>query len=72
MPPEAPKAKLSSMTRVLVNKATADPTKIEAEFRVQVGERRRKHDLGTQARTKKKKERRDKAVKKLKRNEKKG
>lgn len=65
LPAEAPKVKLSNMVRVLANESTADPTKVEAEVRKQVEERRRKHEMDNQARKKTKEERRDKAVEKL-------
>lgn len=65
LPIEAPKVKLSNMVRVLANESTADPTKVEAEVRKQVEERRKKHETDNQARKRTKEERRDKAVEKL-------
>eukprot|EP00177_Eucheuma_denticulatum_P007533 GFKZ01013716.1.p1 GENE.GFKZ01013716.1~~GFKZ01013716.1.p1 ORF type:complete len:553 (-),score=97.33 GFKZ01013716.1:1646-3304(-) len=65
LPPEAPKVKLSNMMRVLATEASADPTKVEAEVRKQVEERRRKHEMDNQARKKTVEEKRDKEMAKL-------
>lgn len=60
LPPPKPKVKLSNLMRVLANEASADPTKVEAEVREQVEERRRKHEVDNAARKKTKEERREK------------
>lgn len=60
LPPPKPKVKLSNLMRVLANEASADPTKVEAEVRAQVEERRRKHEADNEARKKTKEERREK------------
>eukprot|EP00002_Diphylleia_rotans_P032372 TRINITY_DN6794_c0_g1_i2.p1 TRINITY_DN6794_c0_g1~~TRINITY_DN6794_c0_g1_i2.p1 ORF type:complete len:666 (-),score=204.03 TRINITY_DN6794_c0_g1_i2:163-2160(-) len=48
IPPPPPKVKLSSLMRVLGNQAIQDPTKIEAEVRQQVEQRKRVHDMRNQ------------------------
>lgn len=65
LPPPKPKVKLSNLMRVLANEASADPTKVEAEVRAQVEERRRKHEAENEARKKTKEERREKAHMKI-------
>ncbi|CAN8074998.1 unnamed protein product [Agarophyton chilense] len=65
MPPPPPKIKLSNMRRVLLSEVTADPTKVEQEVRLQMEERKRKHELENDERKKSKEERRDAAREKL-------
>lgn len=72
LPPEAPKVKLSNMMRVLATEASADPTKVEAEVRKQVEERRRKHEMDNQARKKTAEEKRDKEMAKLEKDKQQG
>ncbi|KAJ1916619.1 U4/U5/U6 small nuclear ribonucleoprotein prp3 [Mycoemilia scoparia] len=44
LPPDPPKVRLANLMRVLGQQAVQDPTKVEAEVRKQVAERRRVHD----------------------------
>ncbi|EPX70771.1 U4/U6 X U5 tri-snRNP complex subunit Prp3 [Schizosaccharomyces octosporus yFS286] len=64
-PPEPPKVKLSNLMSVLGDAAIKDPTKMEAEVRKQVEERRLRHEQMNEERKLTPEERRDKALKKL-------
>lgn len=65
LPPAKPKVKLSNLVRVMASEATADPTKVEAEVRAQVEERRKKHEAENAARKKTPQERKEKAAQKI-------
>ncbi|EPY51934.1 U4/U6 X U5 tri-snRNP complex subunit Prp3 [Schizosaccharomyces cryophilus OY26] len=64
-PPEPPKVKLSNLMRVLGDAAIKDPTKMEAEVRRQVEERRLRHEQMNEERKLTPEERRDRTLKKL-------
>lgn len=72
MAPPPPKVKLSNMMRVVASEASADPTKVEAQIRAQIEERRRKHEEQNQARKKTREERHQIAHDKLERDKQSG
>ncbi|EEB06590.1 U4/U6 X U5 tri-snRNP complex subunit Prp3 [Schizosaccharomyces japonicus yFS275] len=64
-PPEPPKVKLSNLMKVLGNEAIKDPTKVEAQVRRQIEERRLKHEQQNEERKLTDEERAEKAARKL-------
>jgi U4/U6 small nuclear ribonucleoprotein PRP3 len=63
--PPPPKVKLSNMMRVFGNEAVQDPTKVEAQVRAQMEERRKEHEAANAARAltaEEKKEKKDKKI----------
>eukprot|EP00698_Gefionella_okellyi_P025275 TRINITY_DN9206_c0_g1_i1.p1 TRINITY_DN9206_c0_g1~~TRINITY_DN9206_c0_g1_i1.p1 ORF type:complete len:598 (-),score=155.96 TRINITY_DN9206_c0_g1_i1:47-1840(-) len=65
MPPPPNKVKISNLMRVLTTEALMDPTRIEAEVRTQMDERRQEHDKANAERKLTASERRKKKIKKL-------
>lgn len=66
IPPPPPKVKLSNFMRTLANEAVQDPTKVEQEVRKLVEETQKKHIERNEARKLTAEQKRDKMMKKLK------
>lgn len=66
VPPPPPKVKLSNFMRVLANEAAQDPTKVEQEVRKLVEENQKKHIERNEARKPTAEQKKEKMLKKLK------
>ncbi|GJQ15398.1 hypothetical protein GpartN1_g7189.t1 [Galdieria partita] len=63
--PPPPKVKLSNMMRVFGNEAVQDPTKVEAQVRAQMEQRRQEHEAANAARALTAEEKKEKREKKI-------
>eukprot|EP00871_Galdieria_phlegrea_P001912 jgi/Galph1/2721/GphlegSOOS_G1377.1 len=63
--PPPPKVKLSNMMRVFGNEAVQDPTRVEAEVRSQMEQRRQEHEATNAARALTSEQKKEKRVKKI-------
>ncbi|KAJ1838483.1 U4/U5/U6 small nuclear ribonucleoprotein prp3 [Coemansia sp. RSA 2708] len=65
LPPEPPKLRMSNFMRIMANESVPDPTKLEAEVRRQMEERKSKHEADNLARKLTKEQRHEKNAAKV-------